>query len=144
MPRIETALAALAAQCEALTGIPSRYPMRTEVVTKLTLGIMASTLAISKTGNEQRWLVRPRGLILMPNTGEFPAHAAKADAALAPIVDAFDANGGDTARFTLGGLVDRCAFADANLYQQITVAGVEYVGHELFWDLKFHRFRGDA
>jgi hypothetical protein len=141
MPRLETVLAALAAQCQAISGIPTMYPMKPAVVTNLKLGILAGALSLSKTGSEQRWLVRGRGLLLVPNTGEFDKHAARADAALAPIADAFDASGGDNVRFQLGGLVDRCAFAEANLYQEIRFAGAEYVGHELFWDIKFHRFR---
>lgn len=134
---------ALAAQCQQATGITSIYPLPSRVPTKLTLIILGSTLRISRTGNQQLWLIRARGLLSIPMTGEIEKETIRADEALPEIADAFDGRD-DVNASRLGGIVDRCAFEEANLMQKIEIGGLEYIGHELFWDIKAHRFKGDA
>lgn len=134
---------AIATRCEAATEIPSIYPLPKRVPTRLTLIILGSTLEVSKTGSQQRWLILARGLLSIPMTGEIDKESLAADAALPLIADAFDGSD-DADNFRLGGIVDRCAFQRANLYQQIDLGGHQYIGHELFWDIKMHRYKGDS
>lgn len=143
--RPEAIFAALAAQCGQATGLRALYPMRPEPPTSPTLVIMGSTLRISRTGNEQRWQMAARGLLLIPNTGEVHKHSLAADSALAVIADLFDPRD-DVNAYRLGGLVQRCAFAAevCNLYQVFDYAGTKHLGHELFWDIDARRFKGDA
>lgn len=142
--RPEAVLTALATRCQTVTSIPAVYPMRVEIPTNLALYLSGANLQISRTGNQQRWFLQARGMLLIPNTGEFHAHAFRADSSLALIADAFDPKD-NTDDYRLGGLVDRCAFAktSCNLYRQFEFAGGLNVGHELFWEIEFERFKGD-
>lgn len=134
---------ALAAQCQAATAIPTLYPMPASVPTKLTLILLGSTLRLARTGTQQEWLLRARGLLSIPMTGELGKEHLRADEALPLIADAFDPKD-DSNAYTLDGKVNRCAFVEANLCQAITIGGSQYFGHELFWDIKLQRFKGDA
>lgn len=143
MARVPAILAALASTSETVTGFKSQYPMKASAPTDLLLVINASDLEISRTGNEQRWKFMARGWLLIPNKGDMDKHFARADASLAPIADAFDAKDG-VEHYQLGGLVNRCQFVRAELYQAITYAGMAHVGHVLYWDIDARRFKGDA
>lgn len=139
--RLPAIFRAIAAACTDVTGIASAYPLPAELPTELTIMVMGSSIDLGRTGNEQQWLISARALMAIPMTGEIGAAAEAADTAVPELADAFDPS---SAHFRLGGLVNRCALTRVNLYQEFTIAGHRFLGHELLWDVKAHRFAGDA
>jgi hypothetical protein len=157
MTRPETALAQLAMTAQTAMQAATYdgkgrayYPAPGDISVYPSLLLFWGETSITpSTGQEQHWMIQPRGQLLVSQRGKLASDIARADPLIVPLVDAF-APGTDGFHLTDSEhryLVDFCQVervVPSLIIEFPSGSGVLHYGIELFWRIKLRRFTGGS